>query len=101
MAASTSQSQLDPWQLAVQQHLATLPESQKAGFVAPANADACLGLIIRAQGRKKGFSRLMELLRPLIDPLKRFEGAIDVITQTHGAVASPIWGPIRIAITVR
>lgn len=42
----------------------------------------------------------MELMRPLIDPLKRFEGAIDVLVQTHGGVASPIWGPIRMAITL-
>lgn len=42
----------------------------------------------------------MELMRPLIDPLKRFEGAIDVLIQTHGGVASPIWGPLRMAVTL-
>ena len=30
----------------------------------------------------------------------RFEAAIDVIMQTHGAIASPIWGPLRMAITM-
>lgn len=60
----------------------------------------CLDMIIQAQGRKKGFTRLMELVKPLIDPLKRFEAAIDVIIQTHGAIASPIWGPLRMAITM-
>ncbi len=58
-------------------------------------------MIIQAQGRKSGFTRLLRLIRPLIDPLQRFEGAIDVLMQTHGAVASPIWGPLRMAITVR
>ena len=58
-------------------------------------------MIIQAQGRKRGLTRLLGLLRPIIDPLRRFEGAIDVLMQTHGAVASPIWGPLRIAITVR
>jgi len=95
------QMDTDAWQLAVQQQLAALPDSQKATFKAPANADACVNMIIRAQGRKRGFTRLMELIRPLIDPLKRFEGAIDILIQTHGAVASPIWGPLRMAITVR
>ena len=41
----------------------------------------------------------MELTRPLTGPLKRFEGAIDVFMQS--AVASLIWGSIRMAITVR
>lgn len=57
-------------------------------------------MIIQAQGQKKGFSRLLELLRPWIDPLKRCEAAIDVIMQTHGGLASPIWGPLRRAITM-
>ena len=32
----------------------------------------------------------MELTRPLSGPLERFEGAIDVLMQTHGVVASLI-----------
>ena len=100
-AATAHQAGDDAWQLAVERHLAALPESQKAGFTSPANPDACLNLIIQAHGRKKGFTRLMELMRPLIDPLKRFEGAIDVLIQTHGALLSPVWGPLRLAITVR
>ena len=30
----------------------------------------------------------------------RFEGAIDVIAQTHSGVASLIWDPFRMVITV-
>ena len=60
----------------------------------------CLDMIIQAQGRKKCFARLLEFVRPSIDPPKRFEGAIDIITQTHGGIASPIWGPLRMVITV-
>ena len=101
MASSEGHLDVNAWQLAVQHYLATLPDSQKATFRAPANADTCLNMIIKAQGRKRGFTRLMELIRPLIDPLQRFEGAIDVLIQTHGGVASPIWGPLRMAITVR
>lgn len=101
MAAAERHAGINAWQLAVEQYLASLPDPQRAAFKAPANADTCLNMIIRAQGRKRGFTRLMELIRPLIDPLKRFEGAIDVLIQTHGAVASPIWGPLRMAITVR
>ncbi|KAL9131318.1 MAG: hypothetical protein Q9175_006790 [Cornicularia normoerica] len=100
MASPASQSSSDAWQLAVQQYLSSLPDAQKAAFKVPANAGMCLDMIIQAQGRKKGFTRLMELVKPLIDPLKRFEAAIDVIIQTHGAIASPIWGPLRMAITM-
>ncbi|KAL6715489.1 hypothetical protein ACLMJK_006450 [Lecanora helva] len=90
----------EAWQIGVQQYLSRLPDSQKATFKAPANADTCLAMIVKAQSRKKGFTRLMELFRPLIEPLKRFEGTIDVLTQTHGALASPIWGPLRMAILI-
>ena len=100
MPFSASQIKSEAWQSAVQRYMASLPNAQKAAFKVPANAGMCLDMIIQAQGRKKGFSRLLELLRPLIDPLKRFEAAIDVIMQTHGGVASPIWGPLRIAITM-
>lgn len=100
MASLASQSRSDAWQLAVEVYLSSLPESQKAAFRIPANPGVCLEMIIQAQGRKKGFTRLMGLLKPLIEPLKRFEGAIDIIMQTHGAIASPIWGPLRMVITM-
>ena len=92
---------ISAWEQAIQQYMAVLPESQKSTFKAPTDPESCLNIIVEAQARKRGFSRLMQLIRPLIDSLKRFESAIDVIMQTHGAVASPIWGPLRIAITVR
>lgn len=50
--------------------------------------------------RKKGFTRLLQVFKPFIDPLKRFEGAIDVVIQTNAGIGSPIWGPLRLAITV-
>ncbi len=59
-----------------------------------------MDLISHAQSRKKGFDRLMLTLRPLIEPLKKFEGAIDVMVQTNSGIASPVWGPLRIVITL-
>lgn len=100
MAPSANQPGSDAWQRAVHQHLSQLPDAQKAASKVPANAGMCLDMIIQAQGRKRGFIRLMELIRPLIEPLKHFEGAIDVIMQTHGGIASPIWGPLRMVITM-
>lgn len=105
MASAQNQPQPQPqpqpaWQLAVHQHLASLPENQRIAYRAPADAETCLNVIIKAQSRRRGFTRLMELMRPLIEPLKRFEGAIDVLVQTHGGVASPIWGPIRLAVNM-
>ena len=100
MASSAGQLGSEAWQSAIQRYMTSLTAAQKASFKVPENAETCLDMISQAQGRKKGFTRLMELLKPLIDPLKRFEAAIDVIMQTHGAIASPIWGPLRMAITM-
>ena len=100
-ASPANQQNSQAWYIAVQRYVATLSDQQRAAFNAPASADTCLNLIIQAQGRKRGLTRLLGLIRPLIDPLQRFEGAIDVLMQTHGAIASPIWGPLRMAITVR
>ena len=41
-------------------------------------------------GENKSFTRPLELVRPSIDPLKRFEGARDIIAQAHGGTASPM-----------
>ena len=58
----------------------------------------CLDMIFHAQGRKKSFTGLLELVRPLSDPVKQFEGAIDIPVQTHGGSASLILGPLRMVI---
>ncbi|KAF4625229.1 hypothetical protein G7Y89_g12938 [Cudoniella acicularis] len=88
----------DAWQIAVETHLASLTASQKAAFVAPANTDDCMKLITKSY-RARGFSRILNVMRPIIDPLRRFEAMIDVLVQTNGGLCSPIWGPLRFAIT--
>jgi hypothetical protein len=89
----------DAWQMAVETHLASLTASQKAAFVAPASADDCMKLIAKSH-RVRGVSRVLNVMRPIIDPLRRFEAVIDVLVQTNGGLCSPIWGPLRFAITV-
>ncbi len=74
--SSAGQLGSEAWQSAIQRYMTSLTDAQKAAFKVPANAETCLDMISQAQGRKKGFTRLMELLKPLIDPLKRFEAAI-------------------------
>lgn len=101
MASPANQQDSQAWYTAVERFVATLSAPQRAVLNAPASAETCLNMVIQAQGRKRGLTRFLSLLRPLIDPLRRFEGALDVLMQTHGAVASPIWGPLRMAITVR
>ena len=98
MPSSASDNGSEAWQSAVQRYMSSLTPAQKGAFKVPADAGMCLDMIFQAQGRKKAFTQLLELIRPLIDPLKRFEGAIDVIVQTNGGIASPIWGPLRMAI---
>lgn len=53
----------------------------------------CLKIVVEAQRRKKGFTQFLELVRRLIDPLKRFEGAVDIIVQTHEADSESETGP--------
>jgi hypothetical protein len=95
-----AKSHPDAWEYAVQSYLASLSSAERAGFTAPTSADDCLAQIRQAQAHKKGFNRLMTTLQPIIEPLKRFEGAIDVLMQANSGITSPIWGPLKAVITV-
>ena len=86
--------------MAVQRYIVALSAAWDAALKIPADAGMCFNMIIQAQGRKKGLTQLLGLVWPLIDPLLRFKGAIDIIAQTHGGVATSTWGPLRMVITV-
>jgi hypothetical protein len=58
-----------------------------------------MSLIAKSQ-RRRGFTRVLEAMKPVLEPLKRFESVIDVVVQANGAMGSPIWGPLRFAIMV-
>ena len=88
------------WQIGVARYLSTLPPEYKDAFKAPSSAEECLRLLQDAQSRNRKFDRLVAILQPLVEPLKRFEASVDVLVQTYSSVASPIWGPIRLLITV-
>lgn len=85
-----SPNQAIGWHQAIERYLSGLSATQRKTFTAPASADDCVELIRQAQGRKK-YDRFMVALRPLIEPLKRFEGSIDVLVQAQAGIASPIW----------
>ncbi|KAF8854808.1 hypothetical protein BDZ45DRAFT_596539, partial [Acephala macrosclerotiorum] len=87
----------DVWEQAVQAHLASLTPSQQATFKPPANAEDCLDILTKSQ-RRRGYTKVLDAIRPVIQPLKRFENVIDVIIQTNGAMGSPIWGPVKLAL---
>ncbi|ETN37356.1 uncharacterized protein HMPREF1541_08347 [Cyphellophora europaea CBS 101466] len=93
-------TQESAWQVAVAQYLSRLPVELRTAFKAPADADDCLTILQAAQARNRKFDRLVSILEPLIEPLKRFENSIDVLVQTWQTVASPIWGPIRAIVTI-
>ena len=57
--------------------------------------------IIMRSSRRRGVTKILEVMKPILQPLKRFESVIDVIVQTNGGMGSPIWGPLKLAITVR
>ena len=88
----------DAWTVVLQRHLASLPSLQQQSLKATTNAVACLDIIRFARGRRKGYDRLLLALQGLIDPIKRFEGVIDVIVQVNSGIASPIWGPLRLVL---
>ena len=89
----------DAWQLGVDRYIASLPPELKLAFQAPADSDDCLRMLQQCQSRRN-FDKLVTIFQPLILPLKRLEESIDVLVQTYSTVASPIWGPIRIIITI-
>ncbi|KAI0169368.1 hypothetical protein GGR52DRAFT_518637 [Hypoxylon sp. FL1284] len=88
------------WQDAVQSFLSSLGPTERAAFRAPANPDDCMALLLATQRRKTKLTRILDLMKPAIDPLKRFESAIDVVVQVNAGIASPIWGPLRIVVTL-
>jgi len=87
------------WQNAIQTHLASLTQVEKEAFKAPASPEDCMSIIAKSQ-RRLGFTRVLEAMRPVLEPLRRFESVIDVVIQTNGGIGSPIWGPLKFAITV-
>jgi hypothetical protein len=90
----------DPWEKALALYVKALDASKQQQFQAPTTVEECLASIVLHGQRRRSFTRILEFLRPLIDPLQRFEGAIDVVVQVNAGIASPIWGPLRAAITV-
>ena len=88
----------DAWSAVLQRHLATLPQREQQSLKAAASAGECLDIVRLARGRKKGYDRLLLALQGLIEPVKKFEAVVDVIVQVNAGIASPIWGPLRLAL---
>ncbi|KAI1375324.1 hypothetical protein F4677DRAFT_446406 [Hypoxylon crocopeplum] len=88
------------WQIAVQSFLVSLGPTERAVIRAPTSPADCMAVLVASQRRKTKLARILDLMRPAIDPLKRFESAIDVIVQVNAGIASPIWGPLRIVVTL-
>ena len=98
--ADTSVASDSNWHFAVTSHLNSLSVDQARDFKAPANLQECLDILARTSTRTSRFSNLLQLFRPALEPLQRFEGALDVIVQVNSGIASPIWGPLKAAISV-
>ncbi|KAF2015743.1 hypothetical protein BU24DRAFT_450409 [Aaosphaeria arxii CBS 175.79] len=92
---------MNAWEVAVQKHLASLPPGERAAFQAPASVEDCMTKVhmVRHRHRQK-YHKLLETLRPIIEPLERFQGAIDVIAQVQSGMIAPVWGPLRAVITL-
>ena len=88
------------WQQAVASHLSNLTPEQTRDFKAPTSLEECLAVLNHAASRTGRVSKLLKFFEPVIQPLKRFESALDVTVQVNAGIASPIWGPLKVAITV-
>lgn len=88
------------WQDTVQTFVMDLDPASRAAFKAPATPNDCIDVLLATQRRRTRLTRILSLMNPAIAPLKRFESAIDVIVQVNAGIASPIWGPLRIVVTV-
>ena len=91
---------MDSWSLSVERFMATLPPEHRESFKAPANSDECIQLIEKAQLRNRKFDRLARILQPLVEPLRRFEGSIDILIQSSSTFASPVWGPLKAVLVI-
>ncbi|PVI02696.1 hypothetical protein DM02DRAFT_653358 [Periconia macrospinosa] len=101
MIMSSSQAPTtDLWQEAVKKYTYSFPEKHQKAFKTPSTVEQCMQILESKSSRKKGYTRFLQVLNPLIDPLKRIERSIDVVVQTSAGIGSPIWGPLRLAITV-
>ncbi|KAI8629690.1 hypothetical protein F5Y19DRAFT_74123 [Xylariaceae sp. FL1651] len=100
MASVSASGNSSSWQHAVESYLSRLKPTERGAFKAPASAQDCIALLVKTQRRKTKLTRILDLLRPAVDPLKRFEGAIDVVVQVNAGIASPIWGPLRVVINL-
>jgi hypothetical protein len=100
-SAAESSSASNAWKEAVQRYLGRLSDKQKTQFMAAATPQDCLAIIEKARYKRRKTERLLAFLNPVIEPLKRFEGTIDVVVQVNTGITSPIWGPLRMGITVR
>ncbi|KAI2604392.1 uncharacterized protein GGS25DRAFT_525677 [Hypoxylon fragiforme] len=88
------------WQDTVQTFVMDLDPASRAAFKAPATPNDCIDVLLATQRRRTRLTRILSLMNPAIAPLKRFESAIDVIVQVNAGIASPIWGPLRIVVTL-
>ena len=88
------------WQAGVQRYLSTIPVEFKDALKTPSSPAECVQLLQAAQARNRKLDRLVTIFKPLVEPVKRFEASVDVLVQTYSSVASPIWGPIRLLVTV-
>ena len=99
-ASSRKSHEVTAWQIGVDQYFSRLPPNLKQAVKAPASADDCLQLLYVAQAKNRKFDRIVAILQPLIEPLKRFESSVDVLVQTYSSIASPIWGPVKLLLTI-
>jgi hypothetical protein len=69
--------------------------------MAPATVDECMTKIHVVRHRQRqSYHKMVEALSPLIVPLDRFQGAINIVCQMNPQILSPVWGPICAVITV-
>ncbi|OTB02990.1 hypothetical protein M426DRAFT_188767 [Hypoxylon sp. CI-4A] len=88
------------WHDSAQSLISSLGLAERAAFQVPASPDDCIATLIVTQHQKTKLERIFNLIGPTIIPLERFEKAVSVIIQVDTGIESPVWGPLRIVVTL-
>ncbi|KAH0558415.1 hypothetical protein GP486_004928 [Trichoglossum hirsutum] len=87
------------WKRAIQSHLSRLDAQQRAGFEASVSAKDFADTFIAPSFGPKSH-KATRVLTGLVQPLNRFGGVIDVLTQTNSGIGSPVWAPLKMACLI-
>lgn len=91
------------WNHAFRQHNIRLTEEQKHTLEEGSSPQDVLTLINElSEHQRKGVRyRISRIIKPFIEGLKRFEGALNTLSQISPVILGSLWGAVKILLVVR